>query len=298
MVLICTGAGARPMAHKSSISPFSESNAGLNENEICNKTHTNSTNASDSLQQNDQCSAQNEVSRSLMIKRFLVIANVSKKPNMKTLIYSAAAHGFSVAIVGLPNMSISDLHLSEEIVGQNVDSSDDREHWRNVNKNKCSESTSSSCNDSNKNEGSSNCRENETINISSVVSMTSCNIDTTSRVSEHSRNTEVNQIVGTTFAGSCTKLDDHLRDIKSESDFNNTYISDDQSSRFESASKIKSNTNAEIDSENEFSILRFETLIELKSFLTSHSIKLFGIEIMDEGKLEKKKLHLFELVDI
>lgn len=48
--------------------------------------------------------------------RFLIIANVTKKANIKTLIYAAAAHGFTVVIVGLPNLLISDLNLADELI--------------------------------------------------------------------------------------------------------------------------------------------------------------------------------------
>ena len=267
-----------------------ESNTGLNDGEICIKKHSNLTNATELPHRNDRCSAQNEEYRPLLINRFLVIANVSKKPNMKTLIYSAAAHGFSVAIVGLPNMSISDLHLSEEIVGQNIDSSDDREHWRNVNKSKCSEGTSSSHNDNNRNGESSDCHANDIIDTSSISNVTTSNINTISGISEHTNNTEVNQIIGTTFDDSCTKIDDHLAEDTSGSDRINSHTCDDQSSRNESISKTKLKPSAEIDSENEFSIMRFETLIELKSFLSFHKIKLFGIEIMDEGNVQNDEI--------
>jgi hypothetical protein len=48
--------------------------------------------------------------------RFLIIANVTKKANIKTLIYAAAAHDFTVVIVGLPNLLISDLNLADELI--------------------------------------------------------------------------------------------------------------------------------------------------------------------------------------
>jgi hypothetical protein len=48
--------------------------------------------------------------------RFLIIANVTKKANIKTLIYAAAAHDFTVVIVGLSNLLISDLNLADELI--------------------------------------------------------------------------------------------------------------------------------------------------------------------------------------
>ena len=171
--------------------------------------------------------------------RYLIIANVSKKPNIKTLIYSAAAHGFSVIIVGLPNLDVNDLHLAEGVIGAVENTSSKRENWRNINSNH------------------------------DVRNHSDCNPELNEKTSG-------------------SKIDGH-------DDMNNrNFIKiDDSICETHSAATINSKGNHDFiegsatDSSNKklpfCSILRFETLLELKSFLVQRNIALMGIEIMDEG---------------
>ena len=200
-------------------------------------------------------------------KKVLVIANVSKKPNMKTLIYSAAAHDFNVAIVGLPNMDISDLHISEEITGAANSDLNSRDGWRNnnnCNKSDCanmnkidSSSTSIGDHENAQNpEGITVCQQFDHNVESEVVFSAHISVDSSSSSSSSS--------------SSC-----------SSSSCRNVTTSDQQKL---SGSQPGSDFSITAAAKKNFcTILRFETLKELKSFLESKEIKLFGIEIMDEG---------------
>jgi hypothetical protein len=207
----------------------------------------------------------------LQNKKFLVIANVSKKPNMKTLIYSAAAHDFDVAIVGLPNMDISDLHIAEEITGTNHSDLMSRDGWRNNNnssRSNCtninqadSSSSSSSTGGEQENTASSNQQESGLCESSSH------------RISSESISSTLDNINNSTSSSSSSSS------RKVTTDNQDNFPSSQSGSKTSDAAAVGATVK-----KNFCSILRFETLKELKSFLESKEIKLFGIEIMDEGK--------------
>ena len=191
-------------------------------------------------------------------KKFLVIANVSKKPNMKTLIYSAAAHDFNVAIVGLPNMDISDLHISEEITGAANTDLESRDGWRN--NNKCSKSD---CTNMNKIDSSSTSIGDHE-NAGNPEGITVC------QQFDHSIESEV-----------VCSAHISVNSSSSSSSSRNVTASDQQELP---GSQPGSDISIPAAVKKNFcTILRFETLKELKSFFESKEIKLFGIEIMDEG---------------
>ena len=171
--------------------------------------------------------------------RYLIIANVSKKPNIKTLIYSAAAHGFSVIIVGLPNLDVNDLHLAEGVIGAVENTSSKREKWRNVNSN----------HDMTKH---SDCNPELNEKISG------------SKIDGHDDMNNRNGI----------KIDDSIRETHSGTAINSKGNHD----------SIEGSISGRSNKKLPFcSILRLETLLELKSFLVQRNIALMGIEIMDEG---------------
>ena len=67
------------MAHISNIQSINELNPSTADNGITSEADGMLISTSDSLQRDDQDSVKSEVARSSMKKRFLVIANVSKK---------------------------------------------------------------------------------------------------------------------------------------------------------------------------------------------------------------------------
>ena len=216
----------------------------------------------------------------LQNKKFLVIANVSKKPNMKTLIYSAAAHDFNVAIVGLPNMDISDLHLAEEITGTNHSDLMSRDGWRNNNNSSRSNCTninqadSSSTGGEQENKESSNQQESGLCEPSSHRSSSESISSTLDNVTNNSSSTSSSS--GSSSSSSSGSSSSSSRKVTTDN--RDTFPS------FQSGPNASNATAGATVKKNFCSILRFETLKELKSFLESKEIKLFGIEIMDEGK--------------
>ena len=204
----------------------------------------------------------------LQNKKFLVIANVSKKPNMKTLIYSAAAHDFNVAIVGLPNMDISDLHIAEEITGINNSDLMSRDGWRNNNSSCRSNCTNISQADSSSSTGG----EQENTESSNQQESGLCE-PSSHRISSESISSTLDNLNNSSSSSSSSSsrkvVTDNQDNLPSSQSDSNT------SSTGAAGAAVKKNF---------CSILRFETLKELKSFLESKEIKLFGIEIMDEGK--------------
>ena len=175
--------------------------------------------------------------------RYLIIANVSKKPNMKTLIYSAAAHGFSVIIVGLPNLDVNDLHLAEGVVGAVDNTSSSREKWRNM---KASNILDCSNHDMRKH--------------------SNCNPELSEKTS------------GAKIDGDDDKNDKNCIETENNSSAASTTNSKGNHDSVEESTSSSSNKKLPF-----CSILRFETLLELKSFLVKREITLMGIEIMDEG---------------
>jgi hypothetical protein len=299
----------------------------------------------------------------LASKTYLIIANVSKKPNMKTLIYSAAAHGFSVAIVGIPNMSISDLHLAEEVVGSGDADNRSRECWRNNNNNINVQNTANNSNSNNENDNNNssssssvNCNNksvkehkdaSDTHNIVDIASSVDANRDQLGTTDGDDRTIEIDSkeredrvcsidnqskdILHTALASNLytdSDSDSKNRNNSSDNDSNNNskYLDDERGRDRDSNSNSNNNTSSlstdspsgtlhthssssELFSSSTAStsistsisknmapkttvspskpscnIIRFETLGELKLFLTEQNIKLFGIEIMDEGK--------------
>ena len=310
----------------------------------------------------------------LASKRYLIIANVSKKPNMKTLIYSAAAHGFSVAIVGIPNMSISDLHLAEEVIGSGDADNRSRECWRNNNSNNnninaqntANNSNSNNENDNNSSSSSSSCSSSvncrnksveehkdasDTLNIADIASSVDANRDQLGTADGDDRKIEMDSkeredrvcsidneskdILHTALAcnhhaDSDSNSKNRNNSSNNDSNNNSKYIDDErdrdrgnnsnsnnntsshstdspsstlhtQSSSGEPFTSSTASTSISMSISTSISknvapkitispskplcnIIRFETLGELKLFLTEQSIKLFGIEIMDEGK--------------
>ena len=306
----------------------------------------------------------------LASKRYLIIANVSKKPNMKTLIYSAAAHGFSVAIVGIPNMSISDLHLAEEVIGSGNADNRSRECWRNNNSNNnninaqntANNSNSNNENDNNNSSSSSsvNCKNtsvkehkdaSDTHNIVDIASSVDANRDQLGTADGDDRTIEMDSkeredrvcsidneskdILHTALASNLhADSDSNSKNRNNSSNNNSNYIDDERDRDRGNNSNSNNNTSSHStdspsstlhphsSSGEPFSsstastsistsismsisttisknvapkitispskplcnIIRFETLGELKLFLTEQNIKLFGIEIMDEGK--------------
>ena len=193
--------------------------------------------------------------------KYLVIANVSKKPNMKTLIYSAAAHGFSVVIVGLPNLDINDLHLAEGVIGTVENSSSSRENWRNAN--------SSNVVNINHNDSRANVSHVvETNDIMRVNKVMNENDDDVNKNNDSDDNDNSNN-------------HSDINNIK-----NNNHNNDKSNNINISSSNSSSSSSSDIIKKHSFcSILRFQTLQELKSFLIMREITLIGIEIMDEGQI-------------
>jgi hypothetical protein len=288
---------------------------------IRNQKHTDCSNAaslSPEKHSADSSRSQFETKSSaidgkLESKRYLIIANVSKKPNMKTLIYSAAAHGFSVAIVGLPNMGISDLHLAEEVIGfgdrdRDADSRS-RECWRNSNNNNNdndknnkssshintannSKNNGKYDNDNNNDDNNDNNNGDDNSSSSSRKNMTEThNEDYHSNGNDNSENNNSNS--------SNNGNNTNNQNYDGSNDNNNNNSNDDSNDNTNSIGKNNSNNSSNSrDKEEErksklsispskplCNIIRFETLGELKIFLVEQEIKLFGIEIMDEGRL-------------
>ena len=179
------------------------------------------------------------------IHRYLIIANVSKKPNMKTLIYSAAAHGFGVIIVGLPNLDITDLHLADEVVDvNNIDLNGivNRDNWRNNN---------NSNNNNNNSNGNSNGNGNN----------------------DSGQNNRDNY--------DDDKNDDNNNINEDNDSSNNSNNNENISTSIIESGAIEEN---KIKPKSVLKILRFETLTELKNFLIEKNTILQGIEIMNEGE--------------
>ena len=232
-------------------------------------------------------------------KRYLIIANVSKKPNMKTLIYSAAAHGFSVAIVGLPNMGISDLHLAEEVIGSGCADSRSRECWRNNNhsNHQHSDCDSDSNDDNSGNSCISNNKMTSEIHENCDIVLKNSNIKTKNNdiIAAESENRivmndsdEIDQSMGDGIEKVCSFRTENtpIQSIESsccignESDQNTSTADLSKSSKLaDAASALAVPSNKQL-----CNIIRFQTLGELKLFLVAQNIKLFGIEIMDEGE--------------
>jgi trimeric autotransporter adhesin len=207
----------------------------------------------------------------LQNKKFLVIANVSKKPNMKTLIYSAAAHDFNVAIVGLPNMDISDLHIADKITGTNHSDLMSRDGWRNNNN-----SSRSNCTTINQADSSSSTGGEQENMESSNQQESGLSGPSSHRISSESINSTLDNVTNSSS-----------RSSSSSSSSSSKKVTTDNQDNFPSSQSGSNTSNTAAGAtvmKNFCSILRFETLKELKSFLESKEIKLFGIEIMDEGK--------------
>jgi hypothetical protein len=253
-------------------------------------------------------------------KRYLIIANVSKKPNMKTLIYSAAAHGFSVAIVGLPNMSISDLHLAEEVIGSGDRDRDadsrSRECWRNNNDNnndneKKKKNSSSHVNAANnsknngKNDNNNRNNDDDNDNNNNIGDDNSSSSSSSSKNMTENHNEDSNSNSNDNSDNNNSNSNDNSNntdDENNKNNFNNNINNNnDDDSNYNKNNIGKNNSNNSSinrDKEEErkskltvspskplCNIIRFETLGELKIFLVEQEIKLFGIEIMDEGRM-------------
>lgn len=177
--------------------------------------------------------------------RYLIIANVSKKPNMKTLIYSAAAHGFSVVIVGLPNLDVADLHLAEGVVEE--ESNVDKRNWRN-----------------NNHAGSSG--DIDHIGNGDHVDSSGSNNENSSDNNDNINNVSINN--------------DHI----SIDDNDNNTTNNDSIRKNDINQKYQENQKNTTKKVKKIKILRFETLTELKIFLVARRVALMGIEIMDEGE--------------